>query len=98
MTGEDNLAYLRAWKDTGIDGFASVYSAYQWRTALLAVAMLFQGQDIPKDWVLPQIPVTADQLDDVLATNEGMPDGQYASFGGEDLPGFPQVWKDRVIP
>lgn len=98
VTGEDNLAYLRAWKDTGIDGFASVYSAYQWRTALIAMGDLFQGTDIPKDWVLPQIPVTGDELDAVLKTNDGMPDGQYASFGGEDLPGFPQVWQDRVMP
>jgi ribose transport system substrate-binding protein len=27
-----------------------------------------------------------------------MPDGHYAKFGGEDLPGYPDVWRDRVIP
>lgn len=97
VTGEDNLAYLRAWDESGIDGFAPTYSAYQWRTALIAMAKLFQGQDVPKDWVLPQIPVTAAELDDVLATNEGMPDGHYASFGGEDLPGFPGAWQERVM-
>ena len=98
VTGEDNLSYLRAWKSKGFKGFASVYDAYQWRTALLAAADLFQGKAIPKDWVLPQIPVTAEDLDKVLATNEGMPDSHYAAFGGEDLPGFPQVWQKRVIP
>jgi len=98
VTGEDNLAYLRAWKAKGFKGFASVYDAYQWRTALLAAAQLFQGQAIPKDWVLPQIPVTAKELDTVLATNQGMPDTHYAASGGEDLPGFPQVWQQRVIP
>jgi ribose transport system substrate-binding protein len=98
VTGEDNLAYLRAWDESGIDGFAPVYSAYQWRTALLAVAKLFQGEEIPVDWVLPQVPVTQDDLADTLKASEGMPDGHYASFGGEDLPGYPKVWQDRIIP
>jgi ribose transport system substrate-binding protein len=98
VTGEDNLAYLRAWDSKKFTGFASVYSAFQWRTALLAVADLFQGKDIPKDWVLPQVAVAQDKLASVLKVNDGMPDGQYASFGGEDLPGYPQVWIDRIIP
>ncbi|MCU1408719.1 MAG: monosaccharide transporter substrate-binding protein family [Microbacteriaceae bacterium] len=98
VTGEDNLAYLRAWKNKGFKGFAPVYSAYQWRTALLATAMLFQGQPIPKDWVLQQVPVAQKDLDRVLAANKGMPDGHYSSFGGEDLPGFPEVWQNRVMP
>jgi ribose transport system substrate-binding protein len=98
VTGEDNLAYLRAWKTKGFTGIASVYSAYQWRTALLAVAKLFKGEAIPTDWVLPQVAVTQAQLDNVLKVNKGMPDGHYASFGGEDLPGYPAVWIDRVMP
>jgi ribose transport system substrate-binding protein len=27
-----------------------------------------------------------------------MPDGHYAKFGGEDLPGYPEVWQERQIP
>jgi ribose transport system substrate-binding protein len=34
----------------------------------------------------------------VLAVNKGMPDGHYATFGGEDLPGYPQVWQERIVP
>ncbi|WP_233563818.1 substrate-binding domain-containing protein [Cryobacterium tepidiphilum] len=98
VTGEDSLAYLRAWQDKGFKGFASVYSAFQWRTALLATAMLFEGKPIPKDWVLPQVPVTKDDLDAVVAANKGMPDGHYSSFGGENLPGFPTVWQNRTMP
>jgi len=98
VTGEDNLAYLRTWKDKGFEGFGAVYPAFQWRTALLAVGMLFQGKSIPANWVLPQQPITKDDLDSVLAKNKGMPDGQWASFGGEDLPGYPQIWQKRVIP
>ncbi|MCU1508965.1 MAG: transporter substrate-binding protein [Glaciihabitans sp.] len=93
VTGEDVLSYLRAWKAKGFKGFAPVYSAYQWRTALIAVGDLFQGKEIPKDWVLPQVPVPADKLDAAINANKGMPDGHYASFGGEDLPGYPTAWQ-----
>ncbi|WP_139418082.1 substrate-binding domain-containing protein [Agromyces laixinhei] len=98
MTGEDEMSFLRKWKDTGLTGLAPVYSNFQWRTPLLAVQKIFAGEEIPKEWVLPQSPITAEELDQYLAANEGMPDGHYAKFGGEDLPGYPQVWQDRVIP
>lgn len=77
---------------------APVYTNFQWRTPLLAAEMIFEGQEVPSEWVLPQDPITADELDEYLDRNEGMPDGHYAKFGGEDLPGFPEVWQDRVIP
>ena len=38
----------------------------------------------------------ADELAEYLAANEGMPDGHYAKFGGEDLPGYPEVWQERI--
>ena len=98
MTGEDQMAFIRKWKDTGITGMAPVYSVFQWRTTLLAVEMIFDGTEVPKEWILPQAPITADDLDEYLAKNEGMPDGHYALFGGEDLPGYPQVWQDRIVP
>lgn len=98
INGEDNMAYLRAWRKVGFDGFGAVYSCFQWRTALIAMGNLFQGKDIPKDWVLPQTPITRDTLDAVLAANSAMPDVHSARFGGEDLPGFPQVWIDRKMP
>lgn len=95
VTGEDVLSYLRAWKSDGFKGFASVYSAYQWRTALIAVADLFQGKEIPKDWVLPQVPVSANTLSAAVAEFKGMPDGFYTSFGGKDLPGYPAAWQTK---
>src|SRR5690625_6859849 len=58
---------------------------FQWRTPLLAAEMIFEGQEVPSEWVLPQDPITADELDEYLDRNEGMPDGHYAKFGGEDL-------------
>jgi ribose transport system substrate-binding protein len=98
MTGEDEMSFLRKWKDTGLTGLAPVYSNFQWRTPLLAAQMIFAGQQVPKEWVLPQEPIPAEEVDQYLEANEGMPDGHYAKFGGEDLPGYPQVWQDRVIP
>jgi ribose transport system substrate-binding protein len=98
MTGEDQIAFMRAWKDTGITAMAPVYSVFQWRTALLAIESIFDGTEVPSEWVLPQNSITAGELDEYLAVNEGMPDGHYATFGGEDLPGYPKVWQDRIVP
>ena len=98
MTGEDEMSFLRKWEDTGLTGLAPVYSNFQWRTPLLAVQKIFAGEEVPSEWVLPQVPITEDERADYLAANEGMPDGHYAKFGGEDLPGYPEVWQERQIP
>ncbi|WP_222130643.1 substrate-binding domain-containing protein [Nocardioides deserti] len=98
MTGEDEMSFLRKWEETGLTGLAPVYSNFQWRTPLLAVQKIVAGEEVPKEWVLPQTPITEDERADFLEANEGMPDGHYAKFGGEDLPGYPQVWQERQIP
>lgn len=98
MTGEDEMSFLRKWEETGLTGLAPVYSNFQWRTPLLALEKIFAGEEVPKEWVLPQVPITEDERGDYLAANEGMPDGHYAKFGGEDLPGYPEVWQKRQIP
>ena len=95
MTGEDEMSFLRKWEDTELTGLAPVYSNFQWRTSLLAVEKIFAGEEVPKEWVLPQVPITADERGDFLEANDGMPDGHYAKFGGEELPGFPEAWQDR---
>ncbi|MHA7210293.1 substrate-binding domain-containing protein [Arthrobacter sp. MDT1-65] len=98
MTGEDEMSFLRKWDETGIDALAPVYSNFQWRTPLLALQKIFAGEEVPAEWVLPQSPITEDQRGEFLTANEGMPDGHYAKFGGEDLPGYPTVWQERQIP
>lgn len=95
MTGEDEMSFLRKWKETGMTALAPVYTNFQWRTPLLAAEKIFAGEEIPKEWVLPQSPITVDELDGYLAANEGMPDGHYAKFGGESLASFPGPWKNR---
>ncbi|UMG93587.1 substrate-binding domain-containing protein [Nocardioides sp. TF02-7] len=98
MTGEDEMSFLRKWEETGLTGLAPVYSNFQWRTPLLALEKIAAGEPVPTEWVLPQEPITEDQRADYLEANEGMPDGHYAKFGGEDLPGYPEVWQERQIP
>ncbi|WP_247829296.1 substrate-binding domain-containing protein [Arthrobacter antioxidans] len=98
MTGEDEMSFLRKWDETGIDALAPVYSNFQWRTPLLALEKIFKGEEIPAEWVLPQSPITENERAAFLTANEGMPDGHYAKFGGEDLQGYPEVWQERQIP
>lgn len=98
MTGEDEMSFLRAWEETGLTGLAPVYSNFQWRTPLLAVEKIANGEEIPAEWVLPQVPITEDERAAYLEANDGMPEGHYAKFGGEDLPGYPEVWQERQIP
>jgi ribose transport system substrate-binding protein len=98
ITGEDEMSFLRKWEETGLNGLAPVYSNFQWRTPLLALEKIAKGEEIPAEWVLPQEPITEDERDEFLEANEGMPDGHYAKFGGEDLPGYPDVWQERQIP
>jgi ribose transport system substrate-binding protein len=98
ITGEDQIGFLKKWRDSGVVGHGPSYPTFQWRTALLAIESIANGEEIPAEWILPQPPVTAENLDEYLTTNEGMPDGHYALFGGEDLPGYPDVWIERQVP
>lgn len=95
MTGEDEMSFLRAWADRDLTALAPVYSNFQWRTPLLAVEMIANGEPVPTEWVLPQVPVDETERDALLEANADMPNGHYARFGGEDLPGFPEAWQNR---
>ncbi|WP_460497466.1 substrate-binding domain-containing protein [Glycomyces tarimensis] len=95
MTGEDELSFMRKWKETGMTAVAPVYSNFQWRTPVLAATMILDGEQVPAEWVLPQEPITEADLDEYLERNADMPSLHYAKFGGEDLPGFPDAWRDR---
>jgi len=95
FVGEDELSFMRKWQDTGMTAIAPVYSNFQWRTPVLAAQKIWAGEEVPKEWVLPQEPITEDNLGEFLDRNEEMPSLHYAKFGGEDLPGFPDVWQDR---
>lgn len=95
MVGEDELGFMRKWDETGMTAIGNSYSNFQWRTPVLAAEMIWNGEEVPAEWVLPQQPVTQDELAEYLEANSEMPDLHYAKFGGEDLPGFPEAWQDR---
>ncbi len=95
IAGEDELSFMRKWEETGLTGIAPVYSNFQWRTPIEAAVMIWDGEEVPSEWVLPQEPITEADRDQYLELNADMPSLHYAKFGGEDLPGFPDVWQDR---
>jgi ribose transport system substrate-binding protein len=95
FVGEDELSFMRKWDETDITAIAPVYSNFQWRTPILAAQMIWAGEPVPSEWVLPQDPITEDDLADYLERNADMPSLHYAKFGGEDLPGYPEAWQDR---
>jgi ribose transport system substrate-binding protein len=95
MSGEDELSFMRKWQDTGMTAIAPVYSNFQWRTPIEAAIRIWNGEEVPSEWVLPQDAITDAERDEFLDRNAEMPSLHYAKFGGEDLPGFPDVWQDR---
>jgi ribose transport system substrate-binding protein len=93
MNGEDQLDFLRKWQEDGLTAIAPVYSNFQWRTPIIAATRILSGEEVPKEWILPQPPITEDELEQVIADNEGLPPLHYATCGCEDLPGYPGDWE-----
>ncbi|MCT2591727.1 ABC transporter substrate-binding protein [Streptomyces sp. N2-109] len=90
ITGEDQQDFLQAWKDKDLTAIAPTYPTFQWRTPVIAALRILDGEEVPKEWKLPQPTITQDNLDEYL--REGMPPLHYAMCGCEDLPGFPEDW------
>jgi ribose transport system substrate-binding protein len=90
FVGEDQNDYLTKWKEDGLNAVAPTYSNYQWRTAVIAAVKVMKGEEVPKEWVLPQPKITNDTLDDYVDPN--MPPLHYALCGCEDMPGYPEYW------
>ena len=90
FVGEDQLDFLTKWKNDGLTAIAPTYSNYQWRTAVIAATKILKGEEVPKEWVLPQPAITQDTLDEYV--DEDMPPLHYALCGCEDMPGYPGTW------
>jgi ribose transport system substrate-binding protein len=90
ITGEDQQDFLTKWKEDGLTAIAPTYPTYQWRTPVIAALNILKGEEVPKEWVLPQPAITQDTLDENLQPN--MPPLHYALCGCEELPGYPQRW------
>ncbi len=92
ITGEDQLDFLQKWQEDDLTAIAPVYSNFQWRTPIFAATRILNGEEVPKDWILPQPPVTEDNLEDILAEEEGLPPLHYALCGCEEMEGYPEKW------
>lgn len=90
ITGEDQNDFLTKWKEDGLKAVAPTYSNFQWRTAVIAATKILKGEEVPKEWVLPQPKITSENLDQYVKPD--MPPLYYALCGCEDLPGFPEKW------
>jgi len=90
ITGEDQQDFLQAWKEKKLTAIAPTYPTFQWRTPVVAALRILAGQQVPKEWKLPQPTVTEANLDRYL--RPGMPPLHYAMCGCEKLPGFPGDW------
>ena len=90
IVGEDQQDFLKKWKDDGLTAVAPTYSNYQWRTPVIAAVKILNGEEVPKEWVLPQPTITQENLDQYLQPN--MPPLHYALCGCEEMPGFPEKW------
>ncbi|WP_405433976.1 substrate-binding domain-containing protein [Streptomyces anulatus] len=90
ITGEDQQDFLQAWKDKDLTAIAPAYPTFQWRTPVIAALRVLGGQEVPKQWVLPQPVVTEENFDTYY--KDGMPPLHYGACGCEKLPGYPGAW------
>ncbi|MCA2215482.1 substrate-binding domain-containing protein [Jidongwangia harbinensis] len=91
INGEDQLDFLKLWKEKKLTAIAPTYPTYQWRTPIIAALRILNGEPVSSPWKLPQPTITQDNLDRYL--DPGMPPLHYAMCGCADLPGYPQRWK-----
>jgi ribose transport system substrate-binding protein len=91
VTGEDQQDFLAKWQEEGWNTVAPTYPTYQWRTPIIAALKILKGEEVPKEWVLPQPKITNDNLADYVQPD--MPPLHYALCGCEDMPGFPGPWQ-----
>jgi ribose transport system substrate-binding protein len=90
INGEDQNDFLTKWQEDGLTAIAPTYSNYQWRTAIIAATKILKGEEVPKEWVLPQPAITQETLADYV--DPDMPPLHYALCGCEDMPGYPGKW------
>jgi ribose transport system substrate-binding protein len=91
INGEDQLDFLKMWKDKNLTAIAPTYPTYQWRTPIIAALRVLNGEPVSSPWKLPQPTITQDNLAEYLDAD--MPPLHYAVCGCTDLPGYPQRWK-----
>jgi ribose transport system substrate-binding protein len=90
MDAEDQQDFLEVWQKNKLTAISPTYPVYQWRTAVIAATNILSGKQVPKEWILPQPTITAENLSQYL--RPGMPPLFYPTCGCQNMPGFPQDW------
>ncbi|MEZ0072457.1 ABC transporter substrate-binding protein [Planotetraspora sp. GP83] len=90
INGEDQQDFLALWQKDKLTAMAATYPVYQWRTAVIAATDILSGEQVPKEWVLPEPVITDQNLAQYVTPN--MPPLFYPTCGCQDMPGFPQTW------
>jgi len=90
LTSEDQQNFLELWQKKKLTAIAPTYPVYQWRTAVIAATYILSGKQVPKEWILPQPVITADNLSQYIIP--GMPPLFFPTCGCRNMPGFPQDW------
>lgn len=91
ITGEDQNDFLQKWKSDSLTAAAPTYPTYQWRTAIIAAVKVLNGEQVPKEWILPEPFITQDNLDQYISPD--MPPLFYALCGCQTMAGFPADWQ-----
>ncbi|WP_436500029.1 ABC transporter substrate-binding protein [Actinokineospora sp. HUAS TT18] len=91
IVGEDQQDFLRLWAEEKLTAIAPTYPTYQWRTPIVAALKILAGQQVPKEWVLPQPRITQDNVSSFV--KQDMPPLHYAMCGCETMAGYPGPWK-----
>lgn len=86
ITGEDFNGWLKAWQANGYRSISPTYPTFQWRTAVIAAVRILKGEEVPKEWVLPQPFITDENLDQYARPD--LPDGHFAMCGCNEIEGF----------
>lgn len=79
ITGEDYNGWLKVWDKENLKSIAPSYPAYLWRTPIIAALRILSGDPVPREWILPQPSITAENLPDHV--RHDLPDGHYAMSG-----------------
>jgi ribose transport system substrate-binding protein len=90
MDAEDQQDFLEVWQKNKLTAISPTYPVYSGARRSSRPPISLSGKQVPKEWILPQPTITADNLAQYL--RPGMPPLFYSTCGCQNMPGFPQDW------
>ena len=86
ITSEDLNGWLKVWTENDLNSFAPTYPSFQWRTPIAAAVMILSGEEVPKEWILPQPFITNEDAKKLVQPD--LPDTYYIYSTGDTIPGY----------